>query len=704
VSGDGRTRALDVPRARRRTERGVSAAGSPDAELLGRFVAAFKRGIEGEVAAMRTSSDAFELALGPGEQLEAQRYGFELPEASERIVAGSECTLRTARGEQRVVIERSEALRLTLASDQPIDLEARPITLSVAPWFLYERLLQALAELDVERHAVARALMLFGKRPHGRVATVLQRDHDALDPSQRAAVQLCSDSELAFLWGPPGTGKTATLAHVVEELLAQGKRILLASTTNAAIDQILVKLAARPWFAPAVAAGTLVRLGRSDEDTFGAELADVVARAQGQHGGALDRLRARVAEVEHHQRHGARLLAELAVATAPQQSLFAEPPARLRAAALAMVFAPGLADVVARMAPEDQTATLERRLARLTRLRTLAKARIAHHHAAIRDLEAQVIGQARVVMCTLTNAYLAPLMKAQRFEVLIAEEAGMAALPALFYAACLCRDQAIMVGDPRQLPPIVQSRDERVQRAIGRSVFEVTIPDPMRSDVVAMLEIQYRMHPVIGGLVGRLFYDGRLRHGADAARTGAIAARAPYPGLPLVVVDTAARTACERSAKGGSRTNPASAELTAQLAFDAVTAGAGSVAVITPYAAQAREVRRLLAARRIADAVECSTIHRFQGRECDVVIIDLVDAAPMRPGVLLSGGVATDAGNLLNVSLSRARGKLILVADVAYFEAHAAAGVVTAVLRAARRDGAQVQLEGPDQRGGPAPR
>jgi hypothetical protein len=435
-----------------------------------------------------------------------------------------------------------------------------------------------------------------------------------------------------------------------------------------------VKLVARPWFAPAVAARTLVRLGRSDEDTFGAELADVVARAQGQHGGALDRLRARVAEVEHQQRHGARLLAELAVATAPQQSLFAEPPARLRAAALAMVFCPGLADVVARMAAPDQTTTLERRLARLTRLRTLAKARIAHHHAAIRDLEAQVIGQARVVMCTLTNAYLSPLMKAQRFEVLIAEEAGMAALP-------------------RQLPPIVQSRDERVQRAIGRSVFEVTIPDPLRSDVVAMLEIQYRMHPVIGGLVGRLFYDGRLRHGADAARTGAIAARAPYPGMPLVVVDTAARTACERSAKGGSRMNPASAELTAQLAFDAVTAGAGSVAVITPYAAQAREVRRLLTARRIADAVECSTIHRFQGRECDVVIIDLVDAAPMRPGVLLSGGVHTDAGNLLNVSLSRARGKLILVADVAYFETHAATGVVTAVLREARRDGAQVQLE-----------
>ncbi|MBA3500902.1 MAG: AAA domain-containing protein [Myxococcota bacterium] len=84
--------------------------------------------------------------------------------------------------------------------------------------------------------------------------------------------------------------------------------------------------------------------------------------------------------------------------------------------------------------------------------------------------------------------------------------------------------------------------------------------------------------------------------------------------------------------------------------------------------------------RSIADAVECSTIHRFQGRECDIVILDLVDAAPMRQSALLG-----DAPNLLNVSISRARGKLVIVADVAYFEATAPDGVVAKLLRAARR-------------------
>ena len=663
----------------------MTGSSESEAQWLGRFVAAFKRGIEREVAAMQGSSETFELALGRGEDLGALRYGFELPDASEQLAAGGVYSLRTARGASRVTIERCEDLRITLISDQEIDPGAAPVTLVVAPWFLYERLVHALEGLDVERHPVALALALFGKRPPRRAGSSLRCDHGALNASQRAAVQLCSDSELAFLWGPPGTGKTVTLTHVVEELLAQGKRILLASTTNAAIDQVLAKLSTRPWFA----AGTLIRLGRSEEETFGAELADVVGRLQGKHRSALDRLRARIGDAEQRMRHASALLAELAAAVVPQQSLFGTPPARLSPTALSSLFP--AADQVARMPPQAQATALEQRLARWTRLRTLARERVAQHTAAIRDLEAQVVRDARVVMCTLTSAYLSPLLKDERFDVLIAEEAGMATLPSLFHAACLCRDKAIMVGDPRQLPPIVQSREELVQRAIGRSVFEVSVPDPTRSDVVAMLDVQYRMHPVIGSLVGRLFYDGRLRH--EATGHDAIAARAPYPGLPLIVVDTVSRTTCQRSAKGASRVNPLSAEVTANLALEAVTAGTRSVAVITPYAAQARDLRRRLAALRIADAAECSTIHRFQGRERDVVIIDLVDAAPLRPGLLLSGGRAhSDACNLLNVSLSRARGKLIIVADVAYFEAHAPDGIVTAILHAAAHSGARVGL------------
>jgi superfamily I DNA and/or RNA helicase len=256
-------------------------------------------------------------------------------------------------------------------------------------------------------------------------------------------------------------------------------------------------------------------------------------------------------------------------------------------------------------------------------------------------------------------------------------------LPSVFYAACLARTAAVMVGDPRQLPSIVQSDDPYVRRAMGRNVFEIGTAGEERRPFVAMLRTQYRMHPVIGELVSTLFYGSELTHAARAADVDPIVAMAPYAGSPLVLVDTAGRGSARADA-GGSRINDASAELSAALARQAVGAGIRSVAVITPYVAQARRIRELLG-REMRGAVECSTVHRFQGHERDLVILDTVDAEPMRPGVLLTDGSAAE--NLLNVSLSRARGKVIVVADRGYFARTAPRSPVARVVEAVASTG-----------------
>jgi superfamily I DNA and/or RNA helicase len=303
-----------------------------------------------------------------------------------------------------------------------------------------------------------------------------------------------------------------------------------------------------------------------------------------------------------------------------------------------------------------------------------------------------VVAEARVVLATMTNVYMSALMDEQRFDAVIVEEAGMAVLPTLFYCASLGKQRAIMVGDPQQLPSIVQSSEPVVRRAMGRSIFQVTVTEPHLSDLVVMLDTQYRMHPRIGDLVGGLFYDGRLRHGEITQQTERIAARAPCPGSAIVVVDTAGASTCGTPSGSYFRYNDAHAAIAVDMARQAVEAGDGSVAVIAPYVEQLRRIGRLLSGNRsLSERVECRTVHRFQGGERDVVIFDTVDAEPLAPGRLLSDTTpSSSASNLINVSLSRARGKLVILADVAYFRRHHPTGVISRVLAAAQESGAVV--------------
>jgi superfamily I DNA and/or RNA helicase len=332
------------------------------------------------------------------------------------------------------------------------------------------------------------------------------------------------------------------------------------------------------------------------------------------------------------------------------------------------------------------------RKSRLARVVEHGRQRIGTYRKSLRDQEGEAVRKARVVLATMTNVYVSRLLADERFDVIVVEEAGMAVLPTLFFCSALAREKVIMVGDPRQLPPIVQSDDPYVRKAMGRSIFEVTVPSLDRQAPVVMLDTQYRMHPVIGDLVSALFYSGNLVNGENTPERQAIADRPPCPGRPLAVVDTEGSSTCARQEGEASRLNEATAALCVDLAIEGVRQGIESVAIITPYVAQSREIRRRLAGfRRDAERIECRTVHRFQGGERDMVVLDLVDAHPMRPGVLLCDDrEGSQARNLINVSISRARGKLVIVADVLYFRRKAAGSAIDRVLRLALEKGVRV--------------
>lgn len=643
-----------------------------------RFVASFRKGLEAEKAALRSDSTAYEVPLENGSALTEMRqrdghfYAFHVPRPSDRLSPGVQCNLREPSGlEVPATIVQLDGQSLVLRCEAPLRLIEGSYRLVFVPWFLYDGMANALESVPFPEAA----LRAFGKVPAARTALEPVILESALNDTQRAAVQQAVESQLTVLWGPPGTGKTTTLAELVANLTRLGRRVLIASTTHAALDQVLGRLHRTPALSEAFATGRVVRLGFSGGDTFGCSLSETVSKTQGDAQACLDRsLRRLFAVREQLQRLLGPLerCAQLAAA-AQQLDLFAAEPGAIGHVELEPALGSGRARRVAALGVQAQYAVLSRLEKRLERAEFGLKARARAARLVLANGQQQAIDEAAVLLSTLANIYVSPLMKGQEFDTVIVEEAGMALLPAIYLAAGRGKQQTILVGDPQQLPAILTSRDPYAQQSLGRNIFAVLGACEQR----VMLDVQYRMHPRIGELVSGLFYAGGLRH--CAPDTDELAAREPFPGEALLVVDCQGTSMTDPG--DFSRYNPRSADMAVELATRAAAAGS-SVAVIAPYRKQVRRIAGMLADRGVE--AECATVHRFQGNERDVVILDIVDAPPLEPGVLLG---RAGAANLLNVSLSRARGKLILLVDVNYVRSRAAGGVLHQVLEAALKQG-----------------
>lgn len=84
---------------------------------------------------------------------------------------------------------------------------------------------------------------------------------DPPNQSQERAIEASFNQTLAVIWGPPGTGKTKTIAKAVEAHLNAGRRVLLASHANTAVDEALEKIAHQLKETPFYLEGRLIRLG-----------------------------------------------------------------------------------------------------------------------------------------------------------------------------------------------------------------------------------------------------------------------------------------------------------------------------------------------------------------------------------------------------------------------------------------------------------
>lgn len=87
------------------------------------------------------------------------------------------------------------------------------------------------------------------------------------NPSQHKAIESSINDFISIIWGPPRTGKTATIARAIESHLNLDRKVLLLSHSNNAVDQALTKVASQ-MKSTYYSLGQLVRLGTPKDEMF----------------------------------------------------------------------------------------------------------------------------------------------------------------------------------------------------------------------------------------------------------------------------------------------------------------------------------------------------------------------------------------------------------------------------------------------------
>ncbi len=255
------------------------------------------------------------------------------------------------------------------------------------------------------------------------------------------------------------------------------------------------------------------------------------------------------------------------------------------------------------------------------------------------------------------------------FDLLIIDEAGKA-LPAELLIPLVRAKKAIIIGDQRQLPPVINPilyDDEKIdleERAISEndlfchSFFE-RLYDNAPDSCKVMLDTQFRMPAVIGTAISKLFYDGKLKNGSGTENRKPVLFET---NLTFINFD-GDKSYHENKNAYNQITNESEVKAVVSLLKKIREVDKNcKIAIITPYKGQKRLLCNTLIWTGIhyqVDNIYVDTIDSFQGSEADVVLFCTTRA--VTPTLFFRDT------RRLNVALSRAKRELIVIGRLGYF-------------------------------------
>lgn len=520
--------------------------------------------------------------------------------------------------------------------------------------------------------------------------------------SQYKAVRDALENQISVIQGPPGTGKTQTILNILANLILDGKTMQIVSNNNSAVDNVREKLEANElgficaqlgrhdnkdafiegqtgeypdissWKKKNVQSLYKEAISLSDELQYLYDSQEQLSYYSGYLSEYTVQLQKfpHVADIRTH--HSIRLLKRLVFRCSReleqrhQLSWFT----KLRLRIHGLPTTEDVLDTLQFLLTKAKIELLKKKCkelevvvkdidAKSTRLKSISMsilkdqlarryiskgARVVFSMDEIYLKSRDFLKEYPVVLSTTFSA-TSNINPAYKFDYLIMDEASQVDIAAGALALS-CARNAVIVGDLKQLPNVIDNHTEEVTSAIyvkyklteayqyATNSFLSSLCKLYPNIPQTLLKEHYRCDPLIIGFCSKQFYNGELipmkKSESDFA--------------PIRVV----KTAKGNHARGAL--NLRQVEVVMQDVLPVLEEQFTDIGIIAPYNVQVNALHNAieLSGRHYVAA----TVHKFQGRENDAIVLSTVDNQVRE---------FTDDPHLLNVAVSRAKKQFTLV-------------------------------------------
>lgn len=284
------------------------------------------------------------------------------------------------------------------------------------------------------------------------------------------------------------------------------------------------------------------------------------------------------------------------------------------------------------------------------------------------QINTDLFDSAHVIASTLVSSNHR-VLAGRRFGTLFIDEAAQA-LEAACWIAIRKADRVVLAGDYQQLPPTIKCYDA-ARGGLERTLMETVVA--RKSETVSLLTTQYRMNEAIMRFSSDWFYGGQLQAAPEVRHRGILDWDTPISWIDTSEMDFKE----EFVGESFGRINRQEADLLlselekyiARIGGQRILDERIDFGLISPYKAQVQYLRGKLrgsaALRPYRHLMTVNTVDGFQGQERDVIFISLVRAN--------DEGQIGFLGDLrrMNVAMTRARMKLVILGDAATLGRHA---------------------------------